>query len=127
MFTKLTINNIVINETNGTTTTTMKIDSITFEDNCSVSEAIKVLEAAVEFSKKKNKRRYHVSSLMHNHFVHDVQNDKYYTISGNELRQISKEAYLRMLTRIKNNIREGYFDNGLKEYYSDTLPVPAAE
>ena len=70
MLEKLNVTGITITETqkNGTVTT-FKVDSISFEENCTAEEAIKVLEAAVNVfktvrptSKNKNTsdKRYHI-------------------------------------------------------------------
>ena len=71
MLTKLSINGIAFTETQNGVTTSFKVDSITFEENCTAEEAIKVLEAAVNVFKTvrpRNKRRntrpakkYHVA------------------------------------------------------------------
>lgn len=132
MLFKFNVANITITESFNGRSTNLHIDNISIEDECNAEEAKELITAiadiAKELNRNKNKRRninarYHIYSLMHNHFVHDIKNDKYYTISGNEPREVTKEAYWRMINRVKNNIREGYFDNGLKEYYSDTLPA----
>ena len=60
MLTKLSINGIAFTETQNGVTTSFKVDSITFEENCTAEEAIKVLEAAVNVFKTvrpRNKRR----------------------------------------------------------------------
>lgn len=134
MLFKFNVTNITITEVANGKTTTAKIDSIDIQDECTTDEAKELITAIVDIAKElnrnKNKRRnikparYHIYSLTCNHFVHDVQDDKYYTIcAGSGMRETTKEKYCRMITRVKNNIKEGYFDNALKEYYSDTLPA----
>ena len=139
MLFKFNANGISITESQNGTTTTLNIDSISFEENCTAEEAVETIKAFVDIvkelpkNKRRNKRRntrpvptkrYHIYSLINNHFVHDVQDDKYYTIcAGSGIRETTKEKYCRMIHRVKNNIQEGYFDNTLKEYYSDTLPA----
>ena len=137
MLEKLSIKNVVITEVadGTTTTTTLKVDEIAFENNCTAEETVKVLKAFVDVfktirpvAKRRNtkpaKKRYHIYSLVNNHFVYDTQGDKYYTIcAGSGMREVTKEQHDRMINRVKQNIREGYFDSSLKEYYSDTLPA----
>ena len=61
MFTKLTISNVVItntNTTNGviTESTTLKIDNVSIEEEVTVEEVSKVLEAAVNLLQNKQKK-----------------------------------------------------------------------
>ena len=141
MLFKFNVANITITESFKGRSTNLHIDNISIEDECNAEEAKELITAiadiAKELNRNKNKRRnkrrntrpvptkrYHIYSLINNHFVHDVQDDKYYTIcAGSGMREVTKEQHDRMINRVKQNIQEGYFDSSLKEYYSDTLPA----
>lgn len=113
MFTKINVSGITITSTltNGETTT-MKIDSINFEDNCSATEAIKVLEALpkiLNYKQKKNKaERYHVflserwdtkNNPIHDKWIYDRKDHKYIHVDMYGHKNICGKAKYNQIAR----------------------------
>ena len=114
MLTKLSINGIAFTETQNGVTTSFKVDSITFEENCTAEEAIKVLEAAVNVfktvrprNKRRNtkpaKKRYHIVKTRdfpngNNHilyYIWDRLTNSYYIKVGNTNADIMSAGYFK--------------------------------
>ena len=146
MFTKINVSGITITSTltNGETTT-MKIDSINFEDNCSATEAIKVLEALPKILCKQKKIKeeqkkqinafnqeflitvfsFKMSSALRKQgqkyaIIKDIRTNEFFTLSKDGLSRHHNNPYFY-------NLYEKKIENGdciqQRKFYSDYIPA----